>query len=154
DLSRGPLFRAELVRLSDEEHLLLLTIHHIISDGWSLGVMGADLAALYDAYKVGKTSPLPEPALQYADFAIWQREWLQGGMLRKQLDYWREQLTGALPELELPLDRPRPVRQTHSGAGHPIELDAEIVGGLNRVARERGGTLFMTLLAAFNVLLW
>jgi hypothetical protein len=90
DLSRGPLFRAQIVRLEPEEHLLLLTMHHIISDGWSLGVMGREISSLYDAFEKGKPSPLPEPAIQYADFAVWQRDWLQGAVLEKQLDYWRQ----------------------------------------------------------------
>jgi amino acid adenylation domain-containing protein len=154
DLSRGPLFRAQLVRLADDEHLLLVTIHHIISDGWSLGVMGRELSALYDAYRNGESSPLPELAIQYADFALWQREWLQGEVLDKQLEYWREQLGGELPELELPVDRPRPARQSYRGAVQGVEFGPEVIEPLKEIARERGGTLFMALLAAFNVLLW
>src|SRR5688572_25739971 len=102
DLSHGPLFRVQLVRLAEKEHLLLLTMHHIISDGWSLEVMGRELSVLYRAYRTGQSSPLPELPIQYADFAVWQREWLQGEVLEKQLDYWREQLGGELSELELP----------------------------------------------------
>ena len=108
DLTRGPLFRFRLVRLAAEQHILLLTMHHIISDGWSLGVLGRELAALYQAYSTGQSSPLAELGIQYADFAVWQREWLQGEVLEKQLAYWREQLGGELPVLELPIDRPRP----------------------------------------------
>jgi hypothetical protein len=154
DISRGPLFRAQLVRLAEEEYLLLVTLHHIISDGWSLGVMGRELSALYDAYKAGESSPLPELALQYADFAVWQREWLQGEVLEKQLDYWREQLGGELPELELPADRPRPARQSYRGEGQHLEFGREVIDPLKEIAREGGATLFMALLAAFNVLLW
>ncbi|HET7287153.1 MAG TPA: condensation domain-containing protein, partial [Pyrinomonadaceae bacterium] len=127
DLSRGPLFRAQLVRLAEEEHLLLLTMHHIIADGWSLGVMTRELGALYEAYQAGQSSPLPELAIQYADFALWQREWLQGEVLDKQLEYWREQLGGALPELELPTDRPRPARQSYRGAGERIDLGPDVI---------------------------
>ena len=154
ELSRGPLFRAQVVRLTEDEHLVLVTIHHIISDGWSLGVMGRELAALYDAYRNGESSPLPELAIQYADFALWQREWLQGEVLEKQLEYWREQLGGALPDLELPADRARPARQSYSGAGQHVELGPEVIEPLKEIARERGSTLFMALLAAFNMLLW
>ena len=115
DLMRGPLFRFRLVRLAEEQHILLLTMHHIISDGWSLGVLGRELAALYQAYSAGQSSPLAELAIQYADFAVWQREWLQGEVLEKQLAYWREQLGGELPVLELTTDRPRPPIQTYRG---------------------------------------
>ena len=154
DLSRGPLLRVQVVRLAEEEHLLLTTMHHIISDGWSLGVMGRELSTLYKAYKSGQSSPLPELPIQYADFALWQREWLQGEVLEKQLDYWREQLSGELPELELPFDRPRPARQTYRGAVVGLDLSAEVSQQLKEIGRERGATLFMMLLAVFNVLLW
>jgi hypothetical protein len=154
DLSRGPLFRTRLVRVAEDEHLLLSTMHHIISDGWSLGVMGRELSALYEAFKSGQPSPLPELPIQYADFAVWQREWLQGEVLEKQLDYWREQLGGELPELELPFDRARPARQSYRGAVETFELSTEVARRLKELGRERGTTLFMTLVAAFNVLLW
>ncbi len=126
DLSRGPLFRARLLRLSEAEHVLLLTMHHIISDGWSLGVLGRELAALYEAYQAGQSSPLPELTIQYADFAVWQREWLRGEVLEKQLAYWREQLGGELPVLELPLDRPRPARQSYRGAAVGVEVSEAV----------------------------
>jgi amino acid adenylation domain-containing protein len=154
DLSRGPLFRVQLVRLAKEEHLLLFTMHHIISDGWSLQVLGRELGTLYQAYKSGQTSPLPELPIQYADFAVWQREWLQGEVLEKQLNYWREKLGGDLPELELPFDHARPARQSFRGEAEGIELNAEVSRRVKEIAREQGTTLFMTLLAAFNVLLW
>jgi amino acid adenylation domain-containing protein len=154
DLSRGPLFRVRLVRLAETEHVLLLTMHHIISDGWSLGVMAREMGVLYEAYKAGQSSPLAELPIQYADFAVWQREWLQGEMLEQQLGYWRQQLGGELPELELPMDRPRPARQSYRGAGAAIEVSDEVRLRLKEIGREGGATLFMTLLAAFKVLLW
>ncbi|HEX7334408.1 MAG TPA: amino acid adenylation domain-containing protein, partial [Pyrinomonadaceae bacterium] len=154
DLSHGPLFRVQLVKLTEKQHLMLLTMHHIISDGWSLEVLGRELSVLYAAYRTGQSSPLPELPIQYADFAVWQREWLQGEVLEKQLDYWREQLGGELPVLELPFDRPRPPRQSHRGASERVEVSAEVSQRLNELARQHGATLFMTLLAAFNVLLW
>jgi amino acid adenylation domain-containing protein len=154
DLSRGPLFRFRLLRLDEERHILLLNMHHIISDGWSLGVLGRELGALYEAYSAGKSSPLPELTLQYADFAVWQREWLQGDVLEKQLTHWREQLGGELPILDLLTDRPRPVMQTYVGSSVRMELSLETTEQLKQIGRESGATLFMTLLAGFNVLLW
>ena len=154
DLTRGPLFRFRLVRLGAEQHILLLTMHHIISDGWSLGVLGRELAALYQAYSTGESSPLPELGIQYADFAVWQREWLQGETLEKQLAYWREQLGGELPVLELTTDLPRPPVQTYRGKVVDAELSLEVREQLKQIGRESGATFFMTLMAAFNVLLW
>ncbi len=154
DLSRGPLFRIRLLRLGEAEHVLLLTMHHIISDGWSLGVLGRELATLYEAYQRGESSPLAELPIQYADFAVWQREWLRCEVLEKQLAYWREQLGGELPVLELPADRPRPARRSYSGAAANIEVSAVVSRRLKEIGREGGATLFMTLLAAFKVLLW
>ncbi|MFL6199834.1 MAG: condensation domain-containing protein, partial [Thermoanaerobaculia bacterium] len=116
DLERGPLFRAALVRLAAEEHLLLLDMHHIVSDGWSLGILFREMAALYEVFHEGRVPTLPILAklpVQFADFAVWQREWLQGAVLDEQLAYWRERLAGAPPELELPLDRVRPAVQAH-----------------------------------------
>ena len=154
DLSRGPLFRAQLVRLMEEEHLLLFTMHHIISDGWSLHVMGREMSTLYEAYRSGQSPSLPALPIQYADFAVWQREWLQGEVLETQLDYWRQKLGGELPESELPFDHARPARQSFRGDADNLPFDAELSRRLKEVARECGTTLFMTLLAAFNVLLW
>jgi amino acid adenylation domain-containing protein len=154
DLSRDPLFRMQLVRLAEEEHLLLFTMHHIISDGWSLQVMAREMSALYEAYKAGQSFSLPELPIQYADFAVWQREWLQGEVLEKQLEYWREQLGGELPELELPFDYARPARRSYRGDAANLELNGEVSRRLKEIARESGTTFFMTLLAAFNVLLW
>ncbi|MCA1613890.1 MAG: condensation domain-containing protein, partial [Acidobacteria bacterium] len=106
DLSRGPVFRSSLLRLGEEEHILLLTMHHIVSDAWSAGVLVKEMGALYEAYSGGMESPLEELPVQYADYARWQREWLQGEALEEQLKYWRSQLAGAPPVLELPTDRP------------------------------------------------
>nr|QEO74679.1 condensation domain-containing protein [uncultured bacterium] len=154
DLTRGPLFRFRLLRLGEEQHLLLLMMHHIISDGWSLGVLGRELAALYEAYSTGRSSPLAELGIQYADFAVWQREWLQGEVLEKQLAYWREQLGGELPVLELPIDRPRPPRQTYRGKTVTFQLSEPVSRRLKEIGRATDATLFMTLLAAFNAMLW
>jgi amino acid adenylation domain-containing protein len=154
DLTRGPLFRLQLLKLAETEHVLLLTMHHIISDGWSLGVWGRELSALYAAYSAGQSSPLGKLPIQYADFAVWQREWLQGEVLEKQLSYWREQLGGDLPALEFPTDRPRAARQTFRGAVEGLDLSGTTSRRLKEISRESGATLFMTLLAAFDVLLW
>jgi aspartate racemase len=148
------LFRYRLVRLSAEQHMLLLTMHHIISDGWSLEVLGRELAALYQAYSSGRSSPLAELGIQYADFAVWQREWLQGEVLEKQLAYWRQQLGGELPVLELTTDRPRPPVQTYRGQVVGLDLSVEVRERLKQIGRESGATFFMTLMAGFNVLLW
>jgi amino acid adenylation domain-containing protein len=154
DLSCGPLMRVQLVRLAEEEHLLLITMHHIVSDGWSVIRMGHELGTLYQAYRSGENSPLPELPIQYADFAVWQREWMRGEMLDKQLEYWREELGGELPELELPMDHPRPARQSFRGAAEAIDYNGDILPRLKEIGRERNATLFMTLLAAFDLLMW
>ncbi len=153
DLSRDLMLRATLLRLHEEEHRLLIVMHHIASDGWSLGVLFRDLAALYDAFCKGESSPLPELAIQYADFAVWQRKWLQGEVLQTQLDYWKEKLSGSLPVLELPADRPRPGRQTYNGSTVSLVVTKELTEGLKTLSRREGVTLFVTLLAAFQVLL-
>jgi amino acid adenylation domain-containing protein len=152
-LDAGPLFRATLVRLGAEEHVLVVCMHHIVSDGWSLGVLVRDIAALYDAYLQGRPSPLPELPVQYADVAVWQRENLEGEVLDEQVAYWREQLAGAPTVLELPTDRPRPAVQTFDGASHRVELPASVVEPLRTLGRREDVTLFMTLLAALQVLL-
>jgi amino acid adenylation domain-containing protein len=153
DLGRGPLLRATLLRLSETEHVLLVTMHHIISDGWSMGVLVKEVAALYEAFAEGRPSPLVELDIQYADFAVWQREWLQGDVLEGQLSYWREQLQGAPAVLELPTDRPRPPVQTFRGAHEQFELEAGLTDALRALSRREGVTLFMTLLAAWQALL-
>ncbi|MBA2448198.1 MAG: amino acid adenylation domain-containing protein [Chloroflexi bacterium] len=152
DLARGPLLRATLLRLGAEEHVLLLTLHHIASDDWSKGVLNRELAALYEAYAVGRPSPLPEPAIQYADFAVWQRERLRGEALEAQLAYWKRQLAG-LPELDLPAARPRPPVQSFRGDRHSLLLPEALSEALKALSRREGATLFMTLLAAFQTLL-
>ncbi|MEP7242923.1 MAG: amino acid adenylation domain-containing protein [Gammaproteobacteria bacterium] len=153
DLSEGPLLRASLLKLSAREHVLLLTIHHIVFDGWSWGVLHAELGALYDAFSQGRASPLPEPALQYADYAIWQRQSLQGEPLREQMQYWSERLHGAPPQLQLPTDRPRPAVESFKGAELKFELPATLVEALKNLGRREGSTLFMVLLAAYQLLL-
>jgi amino acid adenylation domain-containing protein len=153
DLTRAPLTRARLLRLGAREHVLLVTTHHIVSDGWSVGVFLRELSALYGAHLRGEPSPLEELPAQYADFAVWQREWLQGEVLEEQLRYWRRQLGGELPVLELPTDRPRPPALSYKGADRHFELTAELTGRLKEFSRREGVTLFMSLLAAFNALL-
>ncbi|WP_420127105.1 non-ribosomal peptide synthase/polyketide synthase [Longimicrobium sp.] len=153
DLAAGPLFRAALLRLGAQEHALLLSMHHIVSDGWSLGVFFRELSALYAAYREDGESPLPELPVQYADYALWQREQLAGETLDRQLSYWRERLSGAPELLELPTDRPRPPVQTFRGAQERIELSGELLDRLQALGRSEGATLYMTLLGAFQVLL-
>ncbi|HEX8273804.1 MAG TPA: amino acid adenylation domain-containing protein, partial [Longimicrobiaceae bacterium] len=153
DLRRGPLFRAALLRLGAEEHVLLLGMHHVVGDGWSLGVLFGELAALYAAYREGGESPLPEPAVQYADYAVWQREQLRGDALERQLGWWRERLAGAPELLELPTDHPRPAVQTFRGAAEPVALSGELLERLQALARREGATLYMVLLGAFQALL-
>jgi amino acid adenylation domain-containing protein len=152
DLAAGPLLRATLVQLDPEDHVLLLTMHHIVSDGWSLGILYRELSVLYEAYSKEDQSPLPELPIQYADFALWQKEWLQGGVLEKQLMFWKDHLNGVSP-LELPTDRPRPSVQTFHGATHAIEFPKGLTESLQKLSRKEGATLFMTLLAAFQSLL-
>ena len=153
DLARVPLWRASLLRLGENEHVVLFTMSHIVSDGWSMGVLVREVAALYAAYLRGEDSPLPELPIQYADYAVWQREWLQGEILAQQMDYWRKRLEGAPGEIELPTDRPRPVVETHVGGSCAFRLEPDLSGALKALSRGEGVTLFMTLLAAFKALL-
>ncbi|MFZ0751733.1 MAG: amino acid adenylation domain-containing protein, partial [Pyrinomonadaceae bacterium] len=153
DLAAGPLLRASLIKLSEVEHIVQFTMHHIITDGWSMGVLIREMAALYQAFSAGQPSPLPELEIQYADFAAWQRQWLQGETLAKQLSYWRKQLAGAPAVLELPTDQPRPAVQSHRGATHSVTIPAEVLRSLKQLSRQEGVTLFMTLLAAWQTLL-
>jgi amino acid adenylation domain-containing protein/FkbH-like protein len=153
DLAAGPLLRAGLLRLSEEEHVVLFTLHHIISDGWSHGILINEVRALYEAFAQGRPSPLAELELQYADYAVWQRRWLSGEVLEAQLDYWRRQLAGAPTMLEMPTDRPRPAVQTFNGARASVVIEWELRDALDRLSRREGSTLYMTLLAAFQVLL-
>jgi len=153
DLSTGPLLRVTLLRFSEAERVALFTTHHIISDGWSLGVLVRELVALYEAFSQGQPSPLAELPIQYADYAVWQRDYLQGEVLERQLDYWRNQLAGAPAVLELPMARPRSLVQTYRGATSKFHLDAELAAGLRALSRREGVTLFMTLLAGWQTLL-
>jgi amino acid adenylation domain-containing protein/FkbM family methyltransferase len=153
DLGRGPLLRVRVLRAGASEHVALLTMHHIISDGWSMGVLVSELATLYTAYASGGESPLQELPIQYADYAVWQRGWLTGEVLEEQLGYWRRQLEGAPPLLELPTDFPRPAIQTYRGAVEHYAVGAALTEQLRALSRGEGTTLFMTLLAAFKVLL-
>jgi amino acid adenylation domain-containing protein len=153
DLERGPLVRASLLRLTENEHLLLLTMHHIVSDGWSLGVLIRELATLYEGFVAGQTPSLPELPIQYADFAVWQRQWLSGEVLERQLAYWEEQLGGSPAVLELPTDRPRPAVQTNQGSFLTCEIGKELTEALKELSRREGVSLYMLLLAAFKTLL-
>ncbi|MDH3600117.1 MAG: amino acid adenylation domain-containing protein [Candidatus Tectomicrobia bacterium] len=153
DLAADRMLRATLLRQSPQTHVLLLTLHHIASDGWSMGVLVREVSRLYEAFTQGLPSPLPELPIQYADFAHWQRQWLQGAVLEQQLAYWREQLTGAPPLLALPTDRPRPGVQTHNGAGEGWALGIDLTRQVHALSQATGTTVFMTLLAAFTVLL-
>ncbi|MEP7339281.1 MAG: amino acid adenylation domain-containing protein [Acidobacteriota bacterium] len=153
DLSQRPPLRARLLRLDAEDHVLLFTIHHIAGDAWSTGVLIKELATLYEAFTKGEVSPLAELPIQYADYAVWQREYLQGEILKKDLEYWKQQLEDAPPVLALPTDRPRPAIQTYRGATHLMTASPELMSKLKEAARGENSTLFMLLLAAFDVLL-
>ncbi|MEN3359374.1 MAG: hypothetical protein V7637_3356, partial [Mycobacteriales bacterium] len=152
DLQQGPLFRPLLAELGPDEHALLLIMHHIVTDGWSTGLLLADLSALYAAERGGVPAELPPLPVQYADYAVWQRERLSGAALDEQLAYWRGQLADT-PALELPTDRPRPAVQTKNGATVDLAIPAEVAGGLKRLGQRHDGTLFMTLVAAYQLLL-
>jgi len=154
DLERGPLLRITLLRLDERDHVLLLTMHHIISDGWSMTVLFREMAALYEPFAGGSKDQLPDLTIQYPDFAVWQREWLQGEVLEAHLDYWRGQLGGRLFKLDLPTDRPRPEIQTQRGASHPIDLPTRVSKQIVDLSHKAGVTPFMMLLAAFQVLLY
>jgi len=153
DLSQGPLLRIQLLRLAADSHVLLLVMHHIVSDGWSMDVLVQELTQLYDAFNNDQPSPLPELPIQYADFAVWQRQWLAENVLEGQLAYWKQQLGGDLAVLDLPTDWPRPAVQTYRGANYSFKLSSETTAALKQVGEESGATLFMTLLAAFKALL-
>ncbi|HEU4733061.1 MAG TPA: amino acid adenylation domain-containing protein [Kofleriaceae bacterium] len=153
DLATGPLIRGQLLQLGDHQHVLLITQHHIISDGWSFGVLAREVGALYRAFAAGAADPLPPLAIQYADHAAWQRTWLSGERLEAQASYWRGQLAQAPVLLELPLDRPRPERQAVSGAALDVTIDAELTRALARLSQQHGATLFMTVLAAWAAVL-
>ncbi|HQY72070.1 MAG TPA: condensation domain-containing protein, partial [Pseudomonadales bacterium] len=153
DLACGPLFRAQLYRLAPDTHVLLLAMHHIIYDGWSLGILYRELSAFYGAFACGEAPTLPVLRVQYRDFARWQRGWLQGEVLESQLSYWRERLGGAPLVLELPTDRERPPVESHRGAFHAFTLPRELVDRLQELSRREGATLFMALVSGFALLL-
>ncbi|MFI2353022.1 amino acid adenylation domain-containing protein, partial [Streptomyces sp. NPDC019443] len=152
DLAAGPLIRGTLIRLDEEQHLLALMTHHVVSDEWSARILRRELSALYEAFRAGEPDPLPPLSVQYADFAAWQRRWLDGEVLENQLAYWSAQLVDA-PVLELPTDRPRPPVRSAEGGMAPFTVSAETADALRALSRERGTTMFMTLLAALDVLL-
>ncbi len=154
DLQRGPLLRARLVRVSDERHAVLFTLHHICGDGWSTGLLVREVSTLYEAFRMGRPSPLPRLTVQYADFASWQRSWLRAEVLRREGEHWKRQLAGAPPTIALPTDRRRPALPSGAGARFSFELDAELVAGLRRLARGDQATLFMVVMAAFQALLF
>jgi amino acid adenylation domain-containing protein len=153
DLANGLPVRASLLRLDEIDHVLFFTMHHIASDAWSLGIAVREFAVLYEAFSAGKSSPLPELPIQYADFAVWQRRILQGATLDAQLDYWKQQLADCSHVLELPTDRPHPPRQNFKGAKESFAVPATLFNDLSALSRREDVTLFMTLLAAFQVLL-
>ena len=153
NLEQGPLMRFTLLRLGAEDHVLLVSMHHIISDGWSTDVLAREMAALYGAFSTGAASPLPDLAIQYGDFAVWQREWLSGDLLARQLDYWTSKLDGVPPLLTLPTDYPRPKAQLNEGAFSSRLINAELTTDLKSLAQKNGATLFMTMLAGFHALL-
>jgi amino acid adenylation domain-containing protein len=153
DLQQAPLMRGKLLRLGPQEHVLLVTMHHIISDGWSAGVLIEEVTVLYGAFSSGQASPLPELPIQYADYTMWQREWLEGGVLEEQLAYWKQQLA-EVSILQLPTDRPRPVTQGQGGATSDFVIAKNATQQLKKLAEEQGATLFMVLLAAFHTLLY
>ncbi|EOH4134056.1 pyoverdine non-ribosomal peptide synthetase PvdD [Pseudomonas aeruginosa] len=154
DLERGPLLRVSLLRLAEDDHVLVLVQHHIVSDGWSMQVMVEELVQLYAAYSRGLELALPALPIQYADYALWQRSWMEAGEKERQLAYWTGLLGGEQPVLELPFDRPRPVRQSHRGAQFILELDIDLSQALRRVAQQEGATAFALLLASFQALLY
>ena len=159
DLVAGPLLRARLVRAAADDHLLLLTLHHLVCDGWSMGVLLREFVALYEAFVSAPAdcrpsdSPLPELPIQYADFAVWQREQLRGPALAEQIAYWKDRLAAAPAALDLPTDRPRPAVQSSRGAKHEFGLPRSLTDALKALGRQESVTLFMTLLAGFKALL-
>jgi arthrofactin-type cyclic lipopeptide synthetase C len=153
NLQEDPLLRGRLVRLADDHHVLLLTLHHIVSDGWSMGVLTRELAALYQAFSHGQPDPLPPLALQYTDYAVWQRRWLSGEVLQRQSDYWQQALAGAPALLTLPTDRPRPAQQDHSGASVEIQLGEAVSSGIKTLCQRRAVTPYMVIMSAWAMTL-
>ncbi|MGA3948830.1 amino acid adenylation domain-containing protein [Ralstonia nicotianae] len=153
DLEQGPLIRGRLVKLGEQEHVLLITMHHIVSDGWSQGVLARELGALYEAYRSGGEDPLPALPIQYADYAVWQRRWLEGAELQRQGTYWEQALAGAPTLLSLPTDRARPAQQDYAGGSVEVIFDETLSAGLRKLSQRHGTTLFMTVLAGWSALL-
>ncbi|MFF7061853.1 non-ribosomal peptide synthase/polyketide synthase [Pseudomonas sp. NPDC008258] len=153
DLQQGPLLRVKLLRLAQDEHVLVVTMHHIVSDGWSMPLMIDELMQLYAGYSQGEDVQLPALPVQYADYAIWQRQWMEAGEQERQLAYWKAQLGDDQPVLELPTDRPRAATNSHRGARHEVRLPEALVHSLKQLAQRQGATLFMLLLASFQTLL-
>ena len=153
DLARGPLLRMKVLKLGEQEHILLRTMHHIVSDGWSQGVFNREFMVLYERYREGRENPLKVLEVQYADFAIWQRRWLESGALSEGLSYWKEKLQGIPERLELPTDRPRPVMQTFGAEACHVKVSAELTAALKQLSQENQATLYMTLLSGFAILL-
>lgn len=154
DLGGGPLLRVTLLRLAPQDHILLITMHHIIGDAWSFAILLQELKTLYESACQGKRSPLSPLAIQYADFAVWQRQWLTKARLSEEVEHWRKQLAGAPAVLPLPTDRPRAMGQNHAGMALPFQCSKEESARFAQIARDAGGTLFMVLLAVFDVLLY
>ncbi|TBV01689.1 condensation domain-containing protein, partial [Stutzerimonas kirkiae] len=154
DLENGPLLRVKLLRLAKDDHVLVLTLHHIVSDGWSMPIMVDELVQLYEGNRTGQQVTFPELPIQYADYAIWQRSWMEAGEQERQLTYWKAQLGDEQPVLELPTDRPRPAIHSQEGAGLNVELSVELAQLLKQLAQQQGVTLFMLLLASFQTLLY
>jgi len=152
NLEQGPAWRASLLRLGAEEHVLLFTMHHIICDGWSTEVLVREVTMLYEAFTLGQPSPLPELPIQYADYAVWQREWLTSDIVESQLQYWKQQLSDNLYPLELPADRPRPLVRSFRGATQSWAFSAALSEALKGLGRQEGATLFMVVLAALKAL--
>ncbi|ASS75351.1 hypothetical protein CIG75_10345 [Tumebacillus algifaecis] len=154
DLTAGPLLYVELLQRASDDHALVINMHHIISDGWSIGLLVQEIGALYTAYVEGQTSPLADLSIQYADYAIWQREWLAGQRWDEQLSYWKTQLGGSLPALQLPTDHPRPPVQSYRGASFAFAIDKVVVEALEAIGKSHSATLFMTLFSVFQTLLY
>ena len=153
DLEHGPLIRGRLIRLADNDYALLLTMHHIVSDGWSLAVLRKELSTLYGTYVRREKDPLPELEIQYADYAVWQRQWIEGEVLRQQADYWKDTLKGAPALLELPTDYPRPAQQDYAGEYIGVVIDESVTAGLKDLSRRQGTTLYMSMLAGWVTVL-
>ncbi|MGO4776716.1 condensation domain-containing protein, partial [Lysobacter sp. 2RAB21] len=153
DLANGPLIRGRLLKLAEREHVLLVTQHHIVSDGWSIGVLIGEFSELYSAFHQGRPDPLPPLPIQYADYAAWQRQWLHGDELSKRIEFWRNHLQGAPALLELPSDRPRPPSQSYLGDRVPVRLPDALTEALRSFSQRHSATMYMTLLTGWSALL-